>query len=62
MRPLATKMLLRTFLAKIFQKFYFRNYEGTFSPRDLKFGGHVYFYTRNEKDTVDHCPIIAFYP
>ena len=54
MRPLA--------FGQIFREFCFCNYEGTFSPRDLKFGRHVYFYMRNKKDTVDHCSIIAFYP
>ena len=32
------------------------------APRHLKFGRHVYLYTRNKKDTVDHCSIIEFYP
>ena len=55
-------MLLRTFLATIFLNFCLYNYEGTFSPKDLKFGKHVYSYARSKKDTVDHCSIIAFYP
>ena len=62
MRPLATKKLLRTFFGQNFPKICFCNYEGTFSPRDLKFGKHVYFCARNKKDTVDHCSIIALCP
>ena len=49
-------------MPKIFTKFCFYNSERIFWPRDLKFGGNVYFYMRNKKGKVDHWSKIAFYP